>query len=270
MSLGLTLSQARIYLSSVQHGRATAKVLSKTSNIGREDVYRVLPSLYERGLIKKYLCSPTVYEAIPPKEAVAMLLKHKEEEYLATKAKAGTFVKHFQNCTKVSPPTNDDETTVWVVNDEKSPITPQLMDAVNQTKKMLFFTTRFNLFVYSMNNQLQKHWIKALLTAAKRGVQIRMILDKPVESAQVEDLFFKIEDSNSLIRSDNFRFRYSASALECILILFDDKWSLIENSQKNDLSISPYIWTNNPVLLSLTNTYFNAVWGTATEKCLNP
>jgi len=53
-NLGLTPTQAKIYLANLQTGQATAKAISQTSKIAREDIYRTLPSLQALGLTPKF------------------------------------------------------------------------------------------------------------------------------------------------------------------------------------------------------------------------
>ncbi|MBT0159006.1 hypothetical protein G4O51_03370 [Candidatus Bathyarchaeota archaeon A05DMB-2] len=43
--LGLTNNQARVYLSALQTRKASVKTISQSAKVGREDVYRIMPSL---------------------------------------------------------------------------------------------------------------------------------------------------------------------------------------------------------------------------------
>ena len=53
MDLGLTLLQAKAYLALSQLGKATVKTISKTANVARQDVYRVMLALEKLGLAEK-------------------------------------------------------------------------------------------------------------------------------------------------------------------------------------------------------------------------
>ncbi|MCW4047841.1 MAG: hypothetical protein NWE99_09855 [Candidatus Bathyarchaeota archaeon] len=53
MGLGLTLLQAKTYLALATLGKADVKMISKASNVARQDIYRVMPVLQKLGLGKK-------------------------------------------------------------------------------------------------------------------------------------------------------------------------------------------------------------------------
>ena len=79
--LGLTALQAKIYLAIVFSQKAAVGKIASMSKVARPDVYRVLPSLEENGLVKKIISSPAVYEATPLKQGCDLLLQRKKEEY---------------------------------------------------------------------------------------------------------------------------------------------------------------------------------------------
>jgi sugar-specific transcriptional regulator TrmB len=75
--LGLTKSQATIYLSLVKFESATAKTLCKESSIARQDIYQALSDLHELGLIERILDKPLRFRASPIKNALAILQHHR-------------------------------------------------------------------------------------------------------------------------------------------------------------------------------------------------
>jgi len=262
-NLGLTHTQANIYLASLRAGPATVKTLALIAGMAREDVYRIIPALIKTGLLQKHLSYPAIYEAVRPEQAIAILLKRKEEEYAESRRKGKDFVKQFQNRQIGSSISPSEEKTVWVVSDKKSPVGPLLIDTIQATTRSLDFTTRYNLFAYSMNNAALKTWIEELYNAVQRGVEIRMVLNRPKTGKLVHELTFSIQNSAALVKNPHFSYRYLPDAPECILILFDNDKCLIEVSPTHDVAVSPYIWTNNPVLVDLVKTYFRLSWHSA-------
>jgi len=75
--LGLTLLQAKTYLALSQLGKATVKTISKTANVARQDVYRVMLALEKLGLAEKIVAKPTMYKATPIKEGIYFCFKRK-------------------------------------------------------------------------------------------------------------------------------------------------------------------------------------------------
>jgi len=258
-NLGLTPTQAKIYLSNLQTGQATAKVISQASKIAREDVYRTLPSLQVLGLITKHLSSPARYEATKPKDAITILLNRKEREHLELREKASQALENLTKQPYVYDSSND-ESIMFFSNEEN------VYSAIESTKKVkrtLDFTTRYNLFLHTMNKLQFGLYIKEMYKAAQRGVKFRMILDKPENTIPVSKLSFQVSYSKALVSSPNFEYRYVESPLDCILILYDNEKCLIETSKEQDVEVSPFLGTNNQVLVKLCRSYFEKTWDSA-------
>jgi sugar-specific transcriptional regulator TrmB len=88
-SFGLTLNEARVFLALTLLGTANVKKISKSSNVAREAVYRVLPRLQKLGLVEKEISRPTRFSALTLDDAVTVLLalRNRETRDLQEKAK---------------------------------------------------------------------------------------------------------------------------------------------------------------------------------------
>lgn len=262
--MGLTQTQARIYISNFQTGPATVKQIGIVAEIAREDVYRVLPSLITMGLTKKHLTSPTMYESVEPKHAIDILLKTKQDDYIKAKQKSQGFLKRLGKQSKSR--FLNDEKTVWVYRNKKSPVDPKAVESVKYAQKSIDFTTTYTLFTHSMNNQFLKDWITELYRAVNRGIIIRMALNMPKTGKPVNKISFLVSQSNGLVRHENFKIKYLEAAPECIVLIVDDKKCLIETSPEDNEEVSPFLWTSNPVLVKLASTYFRETWNVSSEK----
>jgi DNA-binding MarR family transcriptional regulator len=76
-NLGLTISQATIYLSLIKFESATVKALCRVSSIARQDIYQALSDLYELGLVERIVDKPLRFRAIPIKNALEILQQHR-------------------------------------------------------------------------------------------------------------------------------------------------------------------------------------------------
>jgi sugar-specific transcriptional regulator TrmB len=85
--LGLTFSQARVYLATAKLGKSKAKDLWRESGVGRQEIYRILDELLKMGLIEKEISTPTQFRAIPVSKGALLLFKQKQKEILDLKAK---------------------------------------------------------------------------------------------------------------------------------------------------------------------------------------
>lgn len=74
---GLTKTQAKIYITLIALGVASASEIAALSKIRREEVYRIIPELERRGIITRKLKAPRKFSAIQPETAIEILTKIK-------------------------------------------------------------------------------------------------------------------------------------------------------------------------------------------------
>jgi sugar-specific transcriptional regulator TrmB len=64
-ALGLNLVQSKIYLTILRHNRISVGDISRITMIRREQVYRSIPKLQEKGLVEKELDKPIkIYQKV--------------------------------------------------------------------------------------------------------------------------------------------------------------------------------------------------------------
>ena len=79
--IGLTQSQAYVYLTLVRIGSSDALTISRQTKTPRTETYRILDELEEIGLVEKHLDVPYLYEATPVRFGTESLLIRKYDEY---------------------------------------------------------------------------------------------------------------------------------------------------------------------------------------------
>jgi len=77
VDLGLSTRQARVYLALLKIGEAKAKAIADFSLVNRQEIYRVLESLQQIGLVQRNVCMPTTFSPTPIVDTIRMLLKQK-------------------------------------------------------------------------------------------------------------------------------------------------------------------------------------------------
>ena len=87
-SLRAVLIQAKAYLALTRLGRAKAGEIYKNAHVARQDVYRILETLQEIGLVEKIICRPIEYVAIPLEDGLTKLVERKRTEFGETKKRA--------------------------------------------------------------------------------------------------------------------------------------------------------------------------------------
>jgi len=80
ISFGLSEKEAQLYLYLLKYGPKTPSLLSKSLKTYREDVYRTLTGLVDKGMVNPSLDSPTVYAAVELEIALDTALKKQESE----------------------------------------------------------------------------------------------------------------------------------------------------------------------------------------------
>lgn len=77
---GLSEKEARLYLHLLKYGLKPSDLLPKSLKSCREDIYRTLGSVTEKGVVNPSLDSPTVYAAVDIKTPLDTTLKKFENE----------------------------------------------------------------------------------------------------------------------------------------------------------------------------------------------
>jgi sugar-specific transcriptional regulator TrmB len=73
-SFGFTVNQAKVYLCIVQSGKTRVGQIAKTTQLHRQDIYKLLPKLEKKGLITRTIDKPFMIESIPIEEAFETLI----------------------------------------------------------------------------------------------------------------------------------------------------------------------------------------------------
>jgi sugar-specific transcriptional regulator TrmB len=80
IGFGLSEKEAQVYLHLLKYGPKPPSLLAKSLKTYREDVYRTLTGLNDKGMVKPSLETPTVYAAVELEIALEVALKKHETE----------------------------------------------------------------------------------------------------------------------------------------------------------------------------------------------
>ena len=137
IELGLTLNQARIYVALLHSEKsATAKEISKITNITRQDVYRILPALQKAGLLEKTITAPTMYKATPLKLGVSILIKNKTAQHNELIEKANQMSN--EPCSKQS---NLEEEPEFILVPENEAVVQKINNVIGSIQTSLDIVT---------------------------------------------------------------------------------------------------------------------------------
>jgi sugar-specific transcriptional regulator TrmB len=253
VDLGLTISQAKVYLTLVAYGKTKGRTIYKYSGVARQDIYRVLEDLQEKGLVEKIIVTPTEYKATPIKQGLANLLRQKAIQYKIFEEKIKQLQEKFQahNGEKAS------EEYQFSLIPEKDAAIQKFKTAFDDTQKTvegIFFWRGFS----EMMSSRDKGWEKAL----GRGVRLRFILHDYEEEKNKHTL----TAIQKLTKKGAFEVRYASASPPASMSIFDREKILITTSPVPFPADCSSLWLKNPGLAGVVGHYFDLLWVNAAEN----
>jgi sugar-specific transcriptional regulator TrmB len=245
--LGLTLSQARVYLALLRLGKhSTVKAVSAFSKVARQDVYRTLTELRELSLVEKVINNPALFMAIPLQETTAILIERKNQRTQELLAEANELFKLF-DANEVSK--LHEENHQFVLLPKKEVLIHRIKKAIERSEKSIRIISPWReltqwLFI------LHESWELAL----KRGVKVQWITEKQKDQQLVTEI------TRALIKDPNLKLRTEPTSSMSRFGIYDSKEVFITLSSTPNATESPALWTNNPAITFILKDYFEIKW----------
>jgi len=249
--IGLSVLQAKTYLSLAKLGKANVGTISKASNLARQDVYRIMPSLEKLGLAEKILTTPTTYKATPVKEGVSILLLKRKRENEEVAKQADLLMSTFDSAlTPSEPPIGDSQ---FKITSEETLFFKMHQQLIKEAQSSIDILITTGLF-----DEHSRHNLFQLKQAMKRGVKIRLIVQENNEKST-------FVDQEELPEESIMEIRYlpkinPAEMMWFGMHMFDKKEVTMCVSR---IGIVPSLWSNSPPILKLAENYFNDLWNSA-------
>jgi sugar-specific transcriptional regulator TrmB len=247
--LGLTKLQAEVYLTLTKLGKATAKTVGTASSIDRANVYRVIVSLQKQGLVEKTITTPTLFKAIDIQDVIKMLLKQKAKEYKDVEIKTKKIIKTYLKANEKNLLTDECQFALVPENTET-------ICKIFNEKSEKSFDLIFYLGAVSGPDKDVRLLFKKLIA---RKIQVRILVCLNGDSNQSKKIeLFKREKTVHFKDDPKFEVRYIYLNSPITLSLLDNKEAML-----NTLPYphgTPSLWTNNPVLVSILQDFFEKTW----------
>jgi len=235
-SLGLTVLQAKVYLTLVCSGPSSGRTAANLAKIASNDVYRVLDELQEKGLVEKIIAKPTAYKAIEIENGLSLLLQNKKEEYVQTEKKAKILSETIGKNNNVAPKALEQLT---VTSHEKSLAKLHERLSNNAAESIDFICP------LKMSTNKLFEFFPYLKLACNRGIKVRVIT--VADKRNLETPVFSSSFFESRFLPDNSLFG---------LHIFDKRILTTAITEKS----VPSLFTDNAHIVKLAETYFNAIW----------
>lgn len=250
VKLGLTSLQAKVYFALISLENPTANATAKLSKVARQEVYRITDELAEVGIVSRVVTTPTEFQPLPLSEAVSFLLERRIKETVELQAKACEMMKNAK----------DRQTSKEKHYEIKEfPENGPWFEYVHRQFKT--FKT-FDLLTSSKRFAARMIYDEELYRGGlKRGTKIRILTEKPRYNASI------FRSINSLSRYPDFKVKYVPTPPDIVMIILDQKEAALALAPLNPVG-PPYLVSNHPSFLHMTQQYFETIWNKARDYTL--
>jgi sugar-specific transcriptional regulator TrmB len=242
MKLGLTVLQAKTYLALIKLGESDVNTIAESSNIVREEIYRIMPTLERKGLVERTLGRPTIYMALPLKEGLTLLIQRRKMENTELEKKTNALIQNL--------PDEDTEKDFQKANSK-----------FIITSEVALFRKRFERFIQTAQSKIDVvaspvvlegmlfHHFEELKEALAKGVEIRLITEKTDNRTTLRNM--EVYKKKQLLK-----IKHLVTSVPVTMALFDGK----EVNLRLSKELVPSLWTNNPEVVKLAASYFEDMW----------
>jgi sugar-specific transcriptional regulator TrmB len=253
--LGLTSSQAKIYIALVRLGdETTARAVSHFSNIARQDVYHLISELQKLSLVEMIIGKPEMFRAIPWQETVSILIDRRK---CKTNALLSEATELLDRLPKKAEATIQQSNRQFMLIPEKEVLIHRTRKAIETAQTSIRAITPWKELTQLLL-LLDKCWSQAL----KRGVNIQWITEKQMNpNSNPENIVV-------FVKNPRFKLRTMSNPLKKRLILFDDKEVFVATLSKINAAESPALWTNNSAVINILKDYFETKWKAGIKRAL--
>jgi len=245
--LGLSGRQARVYLALLRAGVSRARSVAVLTSIDRQEVYRLLTSLQELGLVQQNVSAPATFMATPVELAVELLLEQKNVELKFLSKKANQIAKKLAQTQHLTAPPFTPKASFGVITERDGGKKTQI--ALEQTKQSIEAVTswaQFRKLCFLLETPLKN--------ALKNGVALSVVAEKP--AAHNLPKWVKTATAKYV----NFKLKTLHTSPEAVLMIFDQTQTAIAFNVTASFTRGPTLWTTNPHLTAVCRSYFNEVW----------
>lgn len=251
--LGLTGSQAKVYLALIKLGKANARTLWKAVKVSRQDVYRLLTELREIGLIEKILETPTEFKAVSIEDGVSILIERKTKEVFGLQKEGDSLIQKFKE-SNLSVTLEPDESQ-YILIPEGEVLALRLNKAIESTQKSIDIISSMKSFAKGLYFTVEE-----LNKALRRGVKIRWVINKPEDPKSWSEIV------QALTKNPHFKIRTIPNSPYVRFGVCDKKEVFMAFFPKRDVLESPTLWSTNISFVKMVQSFFDTIWSTAVEQ----
>ena len=251
-NFGLTVNQAKVYLSIVQHGRTNVRQISKETQLHRQDIYKLLPKLEKMGLITKTIDQPFMIEAIPIEKGLDSLV-WKE------KAKANERISRLENNLRDvinslrKQPRMEEETRFALLSTDET---------IRNRGRLIFKKLKKEFLLVTNLEDLKSpstHYYRDFLqTVADNNAKTRLIVVTDSDEDTVKQTVKNVAPTTGQFVAKSIN---EATCKNYQIIDNREVW--ISTQQKTETGSPAILWTNDQNVIEVYKENFKKAWSRA-------
>ena len=251
--LGLTYTQARVYLAVLRRSPCPFCLISKLTGIARSEIYRETARLEQAGLVEKSIGRPTIIKAIPVNIALQNLVEYKTKEYEDQIEKLDNSLNEFLRF--ILPQIKSNQ--ILLQDAEQFSLFATKQAIIAKTKSMIeeaeaeiclrYLPRKICSFLSLCEGQF--------IDILRRKVNVRLLTTRE----EFNEGFANLIKSTMAINKNPLEIRYTSN-IPYGLTIIDKKQVLVETTLEDSLSEKPMLWTNNHLSLKMLYQNFNNSW----------
>lgn len=246
--LGLTQLQAKIYLATLTLQRATVIKISTAANVARPDVYRIMPSLEELGLLRKLITTPTMYEATPLRNACQILIQKKRNQYAQIQKESDELISQYPEKSQMHTPEIVDEGFSIIASKELWQDKFTTIVKVSQVSIDVIGEWTGLASIALSNPQIY-------LDPLQRGLTVRLITNKATDH-QIIDVWRDLTSR----KFSRLEIRLMDERPPINAMIFDNKTVTMCVRSTPEIDLTPSLWSNNSEFVKVMVGCFENLW----------
>jgi sugar-specific transcriptional regulator TrmB len=171
VELGLSPTEAQIYLALLQNASIGASALAGLTGLSRSRVYQTLCSLTDKGLVESGAGYGSKFAVVPPEQALPALVQREEESLAERKSVAGRLGQRL--AALADPVETAPEELIQILRNPRA-VADRFDRLQLEAEKQIDIFTKPPFFIAAANRAANPALVKAL----RRGVHARSLYEK--------------------------------------------------------------------------------------------
>jgi sugar-specific transcriptional regulator TrmB len=247
--IGLTKTQAKLYLALLKRGQTDGSTLGKDSDVPRQIVYRTLDELQKIGLVQKNITRPYTFKATPLKYGLQIIMSQRRQQYNEIQKKAKNFLQKMSKYKEEKGANQEYNFSIVEGRERISQIIKLQHTKVKREVNALSTLTRWLHIIHYCHDEIRR--------TLDRKVKYHIVLEIPNH-----EITFP-ENMQALMKKPNFKLRTSKQPLTTNSAVFDDREASFNFFPSKPMNMSPILVTNHPSFIAMCRDHFNKEWKTA-------